>query len=302
MMFLIRATTLRAVLAFTMLTAGAVQAQERFSLFVPSDQANVERMLKLADLRDDDVVVDLGSGDGRIVITAALMNRNLTGWGVDIDEKLVKQATLEAQKQGLSSRVRFVHGNAFDADLSGVTVISMWMWPEIQRMLRTKILAEARPGTRVVTNLWNMGDSWIADKIDSDGMTVHMWVVPAKIAGNWNWELPVAGSKRAYAAVLEQQFQKAEGVVRVGGRRGVFDSMELRGEDIAFRLGMTIDGLGYARHEFRGKVRGDTIIGTARVAVSKKGKDEDEEVFDLPWRATRAAMSAYFAPTGIGVK
>lgn len=302
MMFRIRATTLRAVLAFTMLTAGAAQSQERFSLFVPSDQANVERMLKLADLRDDDVVVDLGSGDGRIVLTAAQMNRNLTGWGVDIDEKLVKQATLEAQKQGLSNRVHFVHGNAFDADLSGVTVISMWMWPEIQRMLRTKILAEARPGTRVITNLWNMGDSWIADKIDSEGMTVHMWVVPAKIAGNWNWELPVAGGKRAYAAVLEQQFQKAEGVVRVGGRRGVFDSMELRGEDIAFRLGMTIDGLGYTRHEFRGKVRGDTIIGTASVAVSKKGKDEDEEVFELPWRATRAAMSAYFAPTGIGVK
>jgi hypothetical protein len=131
-----------------MLGTGAAVAQERFSIFVPSEQDNVERMLKLAQLRDDDVVVDLGSGDGRIVLTAARMNRKLRGWGVDIDEKLVKESNAAAAAQGVADRVQFFHQNAFDADLREATVISMWFWPEMQRLLRPVILARARPGTR----------------------------------------------------------------------------------------------------------------------------------------------------------
>ncbi len=285
-----------------MLFAGtAAHAQERFSPFVASDQANVERMLKLVDLRDDDVVTDLGSGDGRIVLTAARMNGRLTGWGVDVDEKLVKQATQAAQEQGLAKRVQFFHRNAFDADLTNVTVIAMWLWPELKRMLRTKILAEARPGTRIVTSIWDLGDTWKADKVDSSGgIPVFMWVVPASVAGTWSWEVPLPGAKRAYAAVLEQQFQRAEGVVRVGNRRGIFNNVHLSGEDISFNLGMTIDGLGYVRHEFHGKVRGDTIFGTVRVAVSRNEQEKEQQTFELPWHATRNAASAFFAPTGLG--
>jgi membrane peptidoglycan carboxypeptidase len=93
-------------------------------------------MLKLAGLRDDDVVVDLGSGDGRVVLTAAKLNPKLRGWGVDIDEKLVAAANAAASAQGVSDRVRFSHQNAFDADLREATVIAMWFWPEMQRMMR----------------------------------------------------------------------------------------------------------------------------------------------------------------------
>lgn len=289
-----------AALMLALFATTAAHAQERFSLFVASDQVNVERMLKLVDLRDDDVVIDLGSGDGRIVLTAARMNGRLTGWGVDVDEKLVKQSNQAAQEQGLANRVRFFHRNAFDADLSKVTVIAMWLWPELKRMLRDKILAEARPGTRITTSIWDLGDTWKADKIDTaNGISVFMWVVPANIQGNWNWEMPLPGAKRAYAAVMAQQYQRAEGVVRVGTRRGIFENMRLSGEDISFTLGMTIDGLGYVKHEFFGKVRGDTIAGTARVSVSKRGQEGLQETFDLPWHATRGATSAYFAPTGL---
>ena len=289
-----------ACVVLMLLAAFGVRAQERFALYVPSDPVNVERMLKLAGLKDDDVVVDLGSGDGRIVLTAARMNPKLTGWGVDVDEKLVNESNMAAQKQGVAHRVKFFHRNAFDADISNVTVIAMWLWPEIMRMLRPKILAEARPGTRVLTNLWDMGSSWKADQMDSDGMPVHMWIVPAPVGGYWNWDLPLSGANRSYAAMLEQQFQHTEGVVRVGNRRGLLENMRVNGGDIVFQLDMTIDGSGFTKHLFSGKVNGDVIVGTVRIVLSKKRPNDKEEIIELPWRATREKTSAYFAPTGLG--
>ena len=198
-----------------MLIAGVnVLAQERFSIFVGSAQENVDRMIRVAQLKDDDVVLDLGSGDGRIVFTAARVNAKVRGRGVDIDEKLVREANAEAKKLGMSERVQFALRDVFDTDLKDATVITMWLWPEMQRMLRTKILAEARPGTRVLTNIWDLG-TWPADvTVTLDGSSVYLWVVPAKVGGNWIWEHNVAGGKRIYEAVLDQQFQKAEGVVR----------------------------------------------------------------------------------------
>ena len=171
----------RAFLACLSLAPSAF-AQERFSIFVGSDPSNVERMLKLARLKDDDRVIDLGSGDGRIVIGAALMNPKLTGIGVDIDAKLVREATEAARKEGVDDRVQFLHQNAFDADLSTVTVTFMWLWPELQTMLRPKILREARPGTRVVTNVWDLG-SWQPDDVDTNGPQISLWVVLSTVLG-----------------------------------------------------------------------------------------------------------------------
>jgi len=277
---------------------GTALAQERFSIFVGSDPSNVERMLRLADLKDDDVVTDLGSGDGRIVIGAAKLNPRLTGIGVDVDAKLVKEATQAAAKEGVGERVRFVHQNAFDADLSNVSVIFMWLWPELQKMLRPKILAEARPGTRVVTNVWDLGN-WQPDRVDQNGPPVSLWIVPARVAGYWTWDLPIRGKPQNYGAILEQRFQQAEGFVRVGPRRGVFSEVKLTGTDLRIRLDMTIPGLGFARHLFSGTVAGDTITGSVRITAPSPDNREREETIELPWRATRAAASTYFAPTGI---
>jgi hypothetical protein len=277
------------------LCASAVTAQERFSPYVPSDQGNVDRMLKLAQLRDDDVVVDLGSGDGRIVLTAARMNRKLRGWGVDIDEKLVRESNAAARARGVADRVQFFHRNAFDADLREATVIAMWLWPEMQLLLRPLILAQARPGTRIVTNMWDLG-SWRPDEEDFEPQRVAMWIVPARVAGNWSWELPIAGRRLAYAAITEQSFQVVEGVVRAGNRREQLHDVKLRGEDISFTLMMTLEDAGFVRHAFRGKVRGDVIVGTASVSLPPH-----EKTLELPWRATRTADSAYFAPTGTNV-
>ncbi len=288
---------IRLLFTLILLASNAATAQERFSIFVGSAQENVDRMIRLADLRDDDVVIDLGSGDGRIVLTAAKANSKLKGWGVDIDEKLVHESNAEAKKLGVADRVQFYQRDVFDADISGATVITMWMWPEMQRMLRTKILNEAKPGTRVLTNIWGMGDSWKSDRSDElDNSPVHLWIVPARVEGYWTWELPVQGAKYSYAAVMEQQLQKAEGVVRVGNRRGVFDKVILRGADIEFSLAMTMDESGFVTHSYSGKVQGNEITGTVRL---QRIVNEETITTDVPWRATRSTTSAYFAPAGL---
>lgn len=289
-------TIVLSLLGLTLPFASA--AQERFSIFVGSDPTNVERMIKLADLRDDDRVIDLGSGDGRIVIGAALANPKLEGIGVDIDPKLVAEATGAAVKAGVGERVRFMRQNVFDADLSKVSVIFMWLWPEMQTMLRPKILAEARPGTRVVTNVWDLG-SWQPDRIDSDGPQISLWVVPARLQGSWTWELDIRGKPRSYAAVFEQHFQKAEGFVRVGNRRAILREVKVSGGDVKIMLDMTVDGAGFARHEFVGKVSGDTIEGEARIHLRPEPNKGDEQRIVVPWRARRVPQSAYFAPTGL---
>ena len=279
------------------LASDGAPAQERYSPFVASDMSNVERMVKLARLRPGEVVVDLGSGDGRIVFTSLRANSKVSGWGVDLDAALVEKSNAVARTQGFGNRAQFFHRNAFDADLSRVDVIYMWLWTEVQQMLRAKILAEARPGTRVVTNLWGMG-SWEPDEVDSDGSPVNLWVVPARVEGNWSWELTLRGAKRDYAAILERHFQRLEGVARVGKRRVIASDMRLRGDDVFFSLSLTVDGLGYARHEFSGKIRGERIEGTARILLLSENDEDKQELIELPWRAVRTAASAYLAPTG----
>ncbi|MBM4263739.1 MAG: class I SAM-dependent methyltransferase [Deltaproteobacteria bacterium] len=273
-------------------STGSAGAQERFSFFQASTPEAVERLLKLANLRDDDVVVDLGSGNGLIVLMAAKLNSKLRGWGVDIDAKLVAESNGVAAAQKVDQRVKFFHKNAFDADLQDATVITMWLFPELMRLLRPIILERARPGTRVLTSTWDLG-SWQPDAKESGNPDVFLWVVPARVGGYWNWDLTVAGQKVSYAAVLEQQFQNAEGVVRAGSNREVLNDVKLNGENLSFSVAITIEGIGLTRHEFTGKVRGERIEGTVRVD-SPAGTP-----VTLPWHATRTTRSAYFAPTGM---
>ena len=274
-------------------TLSAAHAQERFSPFVPTDESDVVRMLKFAGLEEGDVVFDLGSGDGRIPMEAARMNPKVRGRGIEIDEKLVAESRARAKAGGLGERVPFVHQNAFDADLKDATIITMWLWPEVMHMLRPKILAEAQPGTRVVTRMWDLG-TWPPDETTTDGTTLYKWIVPARVAGYWNWTLPVGPRNVSYSAVLEQQFQKAEGFVRAGSRRGILHDVKLRGDEISFSLLLTLEGMKTIRHQFSGRVAGDVMEGT----VSLLGGPY-EKALELPWRAERAAASTYFAPTGI---
>jgi hypothetical protein len=279
----------------TLFTATLAQAQERFSFFQASTVESVTRMLKFAGLRDDDVLVDLGSGNGLIPITAAQMNTKLRAWGVDVDEKLIRESNQAAKTQGVGDRVKFFHRNAFDTDLREATVVTMWLFPELMRLLRPTILKTARPGTRILTSTWDLG-SWAYDEVDGGNPTIYKWIVPARVEGYWSWELPIDGRQITYSAVKEQRFQVVEGVVRAGKYRELAQDIKLRGEDISFTLAMTLDQVGHTRHEFRGKVRGDQIEG--RVALTL----ENHQKLELPWHAKRTEKSLYFAPTGTDVK
>ncbi|HYH42030.1 MAG TPA: class I SAM-dependent methyltransferase [Burkholderiales bacterium] len=285
------------IFVFCAALAAPVHAQERFSLFVATEQEDVPRMLKLAGLKSGDMVYDLGSGDGRIVLEAAKINPTARGRGIEIDEKLVMESRQAAAKMGLEKRVQFLHQNAFDADLKEADIIAMWLWPELMRMLRPKILAEARPGTRIVTRTWDMGPAWKPDAVETEGAHLFLWIVPAKVAGNWTWTLDFGKAKRSYAAIFEQQFQNVEGVVRSSNRRGVFDAVKLTGDEITFSLMITLEGVGLARHQFSGRVNGDVIEGTVRIL-----HEPHETTLELPWRAQRTPTSTYFAPTGVSLK
>jgi len=277
-------------------------AQERFSHFVPSDAISVDRLIQISNLRDDDFVVDLGSGDGRIVLSAARANAKLRGFGVDIQEDLVRQSNAQAKREGLADRVQFFHQNAFDADLSNVTVIYMWLFPELTRLLRTKILAEARPGTRVVVNSSAFSEqgllgNWRPDVTEREGHApVLLWYVPARVEGYWSWELALDGARFAYDAVLHQQFQVVEGSARVGTRRESFGDTVLRGDELSFGFQITLPDLGRTRHEYSGRVSGDQIKGKVRLTMS------EGRTAELPWLARRTATSAWFRPTGVDLK
>lgn len=278
-------------LAFAaIVTAGA--AQEQFSFFVASSPESVERMLRLADLREGDVVVDLGSGDGLIPLTAARMNESVRGRGVDIDPELVARASERADREGLADRVQFHHRNAYDAELADATVITMWLFPDMMRLLRPVILERARPGTRVLTSTWDLG-SWEPDAVDDETYPrIFMWIVPARVSGGWRWTLDVDGRRHVYDALLEQRFQQVEGVARVGWRRELLESPALSGDALSFELQITLDGLGLTHHAFAGTIDGQTIDGT--VTLTPPGGRS----LLLPWRALRVEESAYFEPTG----
>lgn len=276
--------------------------QERFSLFVGSNPENVQRMIELAALRDGETVVDLGSGDGRIVFAALRARPGIRGIGVDIDAKLVDKANEAARAQNAADRVQFFHRNVFDTDLSNVDVIFMWLFPELMRLLRPKILREARPGARVIAASWDFG-SWAADATDDRGggsPTIRKWVVPARIQGAWEWSFTLRGQTHRAMALLEQRQQMLEGILRVGNRREVMQYPILRGDMLQFVVRMSLPGTGFANLTFVGQVKGEAIEGMIDAQLPRQGDDNGGmDEFKLPWKAVRTKDEGYFAPTGI---
>ncbi len=295
----------RAILTAALLLPALAAAQEQWSFPAGSSPFIIDRMVKVASLRDGDVVVDLGSFDGRIVLAAVRSNPKVRGWGVDIEANLVAQANETAKRDGLADRAQFFHRNAFDVDLREVTVINMWLFRSLTQLLRPKILAEARPGTRVIVNgalidNANMMGNWQPDRVDrGDGSQspILVWVVPARVEGAWSWQLPLGGGEaRSYDLLVSQQFQVIEGHARVGNRRESVSDARLQGADISFTLEVTVEGIGRVRHAFSGRVEGDEIRGTVTVTPAE-GKPQQ-----LPWVARRGTAASWFRTTGVSIK
>ncbi|MEX2593706.1 MAG: class I SAM-dependent methyltransferase [Anditalea sp.] len=147
--------------------------------YVPTRQAVVDAMLDLAKVTENDVVYDLGCGDGRIVVTAA-KQYGATGTGIDIDPQRIKEANENATNAGVNDKVEFVQANLFESDVSEASVVTLYLLNSLNMKLRPILLEQLKPGTRIVSHAFNMGD-WEPDKtIKVDGSTIHLWTVPEK--------------------------------------------------------------------------------------------------------------------------
>ena len=151
--------------------------------YVPTREEVVNGMLKLADVKRGDVLYDLGCGDGRIVVTAA-QKFGTRGVGIDIDPQRIKEANDNAQKAGVADKVKFVEQDLFDASIADATVVTLYLLPSVNLKLRPKLLKDLKPGTRIVSHSFDMGD-WKAEKeVEVDGERIYFWTVPAKRAAN----------------------------------------------------------------------------------------------------------------------
>jgi hypothetical protein len=231
-------------------------------VWVPSAPALVEKMLDLAKVTAQDYLIDLGSGDGPIVIGAA--RRGATALGIEYNPEMVELSKRNAQAAGVSDKATFMKADIFESDFSQATVITMFLLPQLNLKLRPKLL-DLKPGTRIVSNTFTM-DDWLPDDTVRAGDSCEtwclalLWIIPAKVQGTW--KLPQGELN------LSQQFQVVTGTLT--GTRGALsvENGKMNGSEIAF----TVDGARY-----RGKVNGDTMTGT-REPVD--GKSE-------AWTATR---------------
>jgi SAM-dependent methyltransferase len=220
----VRAGALLALLALGLVAAPA-RGQEETDTdvpYVPTPMAVVRQMLELAEVGPSDTVYDLGSGDGRIVITAA-KEFGARGVGVEIDPELVEEARANAREEGVSDRVRFIEGDLFETDFSPATAVTMYLLHSVNLRLRHRLLDELRPGTPLVSHDFGMGD-WHADstvRMDSVSANVLRWTIPAEVAGTWRIRLP---GERTLRLEIRQKFQ----AVRATLHRGRRDSAALR--------------------------------------------------------------------------
>jgi SAM-dependent methyltransferase len=222
-------------------------------IWVPTPESLVQKMLDMAKLTPSDVHFDLGSGDGRTVIAAA--KRGTKAVGVEFNPDMVELSRRAAQKEGVSGRAEFIRGDIFETDFSKATVLTLYLLPSLNLKLRPTIL-NMKPGTRVVSHAFTMGD-WEPDQTESvEGRTAYLWIVPAKVDGNWRIE----GNGDL---ILKQTFQKLEGAA--GGK--AINNASLRGDVISF----SVEG-----REYSGKIRGERMEGTLKGGTADK------------WSATRA--------------
>lgn len=216
--------------------------------YVVTPPAVVATMLKLADVGPTDVLYDLGSGDGRIVIAAARDFNVKKGIGIDIDPELVSLATENAKTAGVSDRASFARGNIFEMDFTDATVLTLYLLPDVNVALRPRLL-DLPAGTRIVSHAFNMGD-WVPDgAANADMRRIYLWIVPAKVQGSWTADL----DGTSYSLDLTQRYQQASGTLVMGARTTRVEMATIESDAITFTAAGPLT--------FDGKVSGDSITG-----------------------------------------
>ena len=220
-------------------------------IYVPTPQEVVDRMLDMAEVKPGDTMIDFGCGDGRMVVIAA--KRGARGYGIDINPVRIQEANENARKAGVSDRVEFKIANLFEEDLSKADVMAMYLLTDINLKLRPKILDTMKPGTRIVSHAFDMGD-WQPDQRDTvSNKNVFLWYVPAKIAGKWT----VKGEPNM-TLDLTQTYQFITGTAEINGKTVEIEKGRLKGEDFTFNLG---------DKTYRGRVNDNSIEGSGWTAT-----------------------------------
>ncbi len=236
-------------------------------LFVPTPSEVGLEMLKLAGVTSNDVVYDLGSGDGRLVIAAAQLF-GARAVGVELDAKLVQDSREAAVKAGVADRVTFIWGDLFQVDLRPATVVMLYLTADMNLKLRPRLLADLKPGTAVVSHAFDMGD-WAPDRsvrvYSAEGARrLNLWIIPARVQGTWSLDVTLPDGELKATAVLEQNFQRLSGVLRTPAGTVPIVETSLRGDVIAFSATVAMKP-GPRTIRFRGLVVGGTATGTAEV-------------------------------------
>jgi SAM-dependent methyltransferase len=223
-------------------------------VWVPTPDELVQRMLRMAKVTPQDLVYDLGAGDGKIAIAAGKLGA--TAVGIEYNPDMARLAQCYVQADGMGGKVKIIQGDIFKEDFSKATVVTMYLLPELNLRLRPTILA-MKPGTRVTSHQFTMGD-WEADETaEMDYRTAYLWIVPAKVEGTWT--LRDQGGAQ-YTVNLAQKFQKISGDVSVGGNKQPLVGATLRGDEIKFAFN---DEKGVTR-TLTGTVRGNEINGVLK--------------------------------------
>lgn len=223
------------------LSAGVALAQQDRPLdvpYVPTPQTVVDRMLELGEVSSSDYVIDLGSGDGRIPVTAA-KRYGARAMGVDLNPKRIEEAKQNATENGVTDKVEFRNQNLFETPIGEANVLTMYLLPRVNVQLRPRILSELDPGSRVVSHAFDM-DDWEPDQQDTvEGKTVYLWIVPAQVEGTWEFQ-----GDTPLTLSLTQHFQKVEGTASVNGKEVPLTDVSLRGKQLRFNVdGKTYKGV-----------------------------------------------------------
>jgi len=200
--------------------------------YVPSDDEVVEAMLKLAGVGPKDLLYDLGSGDGRIVIAAA-KRHGARAIGIEMDPLRIADAMEYAGDEGVECQVDFLEEDLFDTDLSPATVVTMYLLESINAQLRPRLLETLRPGSRIISHAFDMGD-WQPDQcMRLNGATIYKWVVPAHVAGTWQW---AGADGTPYQATLQQHYQEITGEAQADGAPAELQNARLEGATLSLEL------------------------------------------------------------------
>ena len=288
------AQMLAALIVLVGFSAGALQAQtpsgpnpegEILVRFEPTPDNVVDGMLKLGQVGPQDFVMDLGSGDGRIVIAAA-KNYGARALGIDLNPDLIKLSRANAHAAGVADRAAFLHQDILRTDLAPASIITMFLYPNVNMMLRPRLL-DLKPGTRIVSHYHDLAD-WRPDQRQKLPTKEHygdtwifLWVVPAKIAGSWQWTEPRSGEMQQHVLTLRQSYQDIEGSLTTDSLRPIdIHEAKLSGRHLTFWVPIR-DGSGRtARWDFQGEADDGAIIGRESTS-SATGHNEQI------WRAIR---------------